>query len=60
LKGLLVEQDLVAIEVDPLVGVFYYPAVDADATCVNPAARLRAGAEPGFGDYAVECFVLLF
>jgi hypothetical protein len=56
LEWLFVEEDFVAIEVDPLVGVFDYASVDANAARVNPTAGLRAGAEAGFGDCAVEGF----
>ena len=44
LQRLVVEEDLVAVEVDPLVGVFDYAAIDLDAAGMDPTAGLRAGA----------------
>jgi hypothetical protein len=48
LQRLVVEEDLIAIEVDPLIGVLNDAAIDLDAAGVDPTAGLSAGAEPGF------------
>jgi len=47
-EGFVVEENAVAVEVDPHVGVFYDAAVDFDAACVDPAAGLGSGAHAGF------------
>jgi hypothetical protein len=56
LEGLVIEEDLVAVEIDPLVRVFNDASVDLDAPAVDPASGLGAGAESGFGDDAIESF----
>ena len=48
LEGLAIEENFVAVEIDPLIGVFDDTAVDADAAGMNPAASLGARAEAGF------------
>ena len=55
-ERLAIEKDPVAVEIDPLVRVFYNPAIDADPPRPDPAPCFGAAAEPRLGENALQCF----
>ena len=57
LQRTAVKGDLVAGEVNPLIGILGGAAVDGDASGMDPGAGLRAGAEAGLGDHAFQSFL---
>ena len=54
LDRLTVERDLVAFQIDPVIGGLNLAAVHGDASRADPAARFGAGAEARFRKHAVE------
>jgi len=55
-ERLVIEENFVALEIDPVVGILDDAAVDFDAAGVNPAARLGARANARLGESAFERF----
>lgn len=51
-----VEQDLVAVHIDPVIGVQNHLAVDGDPAGADPATGFGAGAEAGLRQYSFERF----
>lgn len=53
-EGFAVEENSVAVEVDPVVRIFDDAAVDLDAAGVDPGAGFGAGTESGFREDSFE------